>query len=618
MSENPQCFGKRSVRTRPLRSRDLDLLDLPSSATRRDAPAPYAWLAQRKDRPTALPAHLIAGPDGTPPTPVLIAAVAQQVAIQLVYGIVALLVAGALHLGPQETIGFLALSMLVLAGGGALQVLRRGPIGSGYGLSLISGISMLAPYALAAEAGATPGQIGLLCITAGLIAALFLTFDRRLLASIPSDVAGVVTFSIGAAVAARAPSTLGLDLEASDTAARLAAGLFTFMCTGLIALVPGLVGRFALPLSAAGGSALALLLGFHHDGAWDKIAAASWIALPAPVLPTATLPDLALLPAFLIGVLATLLASQSSLLVIQRAGDATWRRADLPPIRRGLLAVALTMAGAGAIGGMAPVVSSANVALSVQARVLSRSVVLFGSATLVLLALSPKMIALLVLMPPPVKAALLLYLGCVMMAAGCQAVAARALDARRTLVVGAGLSAALLVLASPPAIIAALPLWLRSPMMAGAMTALSLHLLTIPLVAKRKSLAITLGPAAGQDISDRCAAVAGAWGLRKDVATRLERALVELAEALAARGQARLEAKLNWAEDAVEVRLRVEGEPLPTTGGGAPPTAEDLLLDDAALERFTVWMALRQAEQVSQRSTGAGRHELSFLISGSA
>ena len=577
------------------------------------------WVSERKDRVTVPPAHLIAGPEETPPTPLLVASVAQQVAVQLVYGIIALLVAGVLNLGPHETIAFLALSLLVMAGGGALQVLSRGPIGSGYALPLIPAISMLAPYALASEAGATPGQIGLLCIAAGLITALLLIFVRSfltILATIPSDVAGLVTFSIGAAVVAQAPTTLGLDFEASNTSGLLAVAFVTFACTGLLALVPGLVALFALPLSAAVGSALALLLGLRDEAAWDSLTSASWIALPVPMPPAAVLPDLALLPAFMIGILVILLASRNSLLMIQRAGDASWRRADLPPIQRGLFAQALTIIGAGAIGGMPAAISRKHVILSVQTRVQSRRIVLVGSAALLVLALSPKIIAMFILMPAPVKAALLFYFGSVMMVAGCQAVASRELDARRILLVGATLSTALLVMTLPQAIITALPLWLRSPMMASAMTALSIHLLTIPLVSKRKSLVVKLGAAAGKDISDRCAAIAGAWGLKRVVAMRLERALVELGEALYARGQRRLEAKLNWAEDAVEVQLHVEGDPLPITGGGAVTTADELLLNDAALERFTVWLALRQAEQVIQHSRGGSRHELSFLIPG--
>jgi xanthine permease XanP len=473
---------------------------------------------------------------------------------------------------------------------------------------------MLGPYTLAAEAGASLAQAGMLCIASGLIASLFLVIDRRMLASVPSEVTGVVTFSIGAAVVARVHATAGLQTVDPGTLPLIAVGLATFVAIGLLALLPGLAGRFALPLGAAAGTAAALLLDFAGSGEVDRISAAPWLAPLMPMPPTFAMPDLTLLPAFLIGVLATPLASQSSLLAIQRAGDAAWRRPDVPPIRRGLLSMALTVAGAGAVGGMAPVTSSANVALSVQARVLSRSVVLVGSATLTLLAMSPKLVAALVGPPAPVKAGLLLYLGCVLMAAGCQSIASRALDARRTLVVGAGLSAAMLLLALPPALVAALPIWLRSPMVAGAVTALSLHVLTVMLVAKRMSVVVSISPAVGQDIADRCTRIAGAWGLRKEVAMQLERALVELAEVLAMRGQSKLEAQLRRTEVGVQVRLLVEGPALAIPGGHTVPSPEDLLGDEGAQERFIVWVALRQAERITQRRSGASRHELEFLV----
>ncbi|MGG5808091.1 solute carrier family 23 protein [Falsiroseomonas sp. CW058] len=591
--------------------------NLPEAGATRPRTVLTAWLA-RRDRPVARPPHLIAAADEVPPAASLLPTLLQQVGTQAVYGILILVVADAFGLAGAEASRFLCLTLLSLGLGALMQAARRGPVGSGYALSLIPTTSMLAPYLLVADAGGGLDQAALLCVASGAIAALAVVLDRRILTAIPTEIAGVVTFAIGASLLPRVVQALDPDATGGGGAALLATAAATFAATGLMALAPGPLARFALPLGALAGTVAALLAGLGEAGAAATLAAAPWLALPVPDPPLGATLDLALLPAFLLGVLANLLSWQSALVSMQRAGDAAWRRPDGGPIRRGLLGAALSVQLAGMLGAMAPGVSSAGAVFAIHARVLSRAVAVGGAALLILLACSPKAATLLVSIPAPVRAAMLLYMACFMMAGGCQTIAARALDTRRTLVAGLALCAVLLTLAAPPVLLAALPPALRSPVMVGAALALALHMATLPLVRRRWAVRIALGPASTQDIADLCARVAGGWGLRRELAARLDAALVELAEVMALHGLPSLDLRLTRREDdELAVQVAFAGAPLNLPAGPAP-SSEDLLGDDAAQEGFMLWMALRQAEGVRQREAPGGVRVLEFTLAAAA
>jgi NCS2 family nucleobase:cation symporter-2 len=284
--------------------------------------------------------------------------------------------------------------------------------------------------------------------------------------------------------------------------------------------------------------------------------------------------------------------------VIQKGSDASWSRPDAPPIRRALLANGIAIIGAGAIGGACPGPATAAVGLSVATGTLARAIVWVGSAMLVFVAFCPKLTMLFVVLPEPIKAAMLFFSAGFIMAQACQLVTARLLDTRRTLIVSVGLCTGIAVAVAPEAFIVAVPV-LASPLAVGAVCSFVMNLVTLPLVARSSTITVPLDAGALDAISDWFRGVAGSWALKPQTEVAAEQSLCELADLLVDRGQDKLALTARLAEDRVEITLRFSGAPLPD-----PPKfakAQDVMGDDEERHRFSVWLATRQAQGFRQR-----------------
>jgi NCS2 family nucleobase:cation symporter-2 len=542
------------------------------------------------------PAGLAHGLEEAPGLGSAAALALQQIAIQAIYLILPAIAGAQFGLLPIDIVNFLCLSVAAVAVAGLLQALPRGPVGSGYPVASIPSPVFLGVYLLAAP-GANLVVAGTLAVAAGLIGAVLALLLRRLQAIVPTEVAGVVVFLIGLSLLPRAFESAGMGEEAW-----LALGTLAVMVA--VALTGGRAGRFAVLVGAVCGTAAALLLGVGLRDEAGLFAAAPWFALPRPELPNLDAFDAGLLPAFCIALLASLASWTGDLVAFQRAADGAWRRPDTPPLRRGLLAQSLGIAAAGAMGGMVPSTSSACVGLAIATRTLARRVAVVAALALLVLACCPKALALVVLLPRPVEAAMLFYVCCFMLAAGCQLMTSRMLDMRRTFTVGLGVALGvgmLLRLASLPPLLARV---LESPVTAGAAVAILLNLLTAPLVARRAAFVIAPGPDAPREIDDRMEALGGAWGARRETIQRLGQALMEVTEVLAARGVADIRVQARYGDDQVEAAISWRGAPLPPAS--PRPDAADLDGPREAQEAFSLWLATRHALETRQRRTPDG------------
>ena len=272
-------------------------------------------------------------------------------------------------------------------------------------------------------------------------------------------------------------------------------------------------------------------------------------------------------------------------------------------IRRGLLANGMGIAAAGLLGGAAPGPATAAVGLSIATGTLARRIAWCGVPLLVIVALCPKFVALFVLTPAPVKAAMLFYVAGFIMAQGCQLATVRLLDTRRTLIMAFGLSSGLAVAIAPQIFVQTLPA-IASPLSFGAMMAFLANLCTLPLVSRRAELDLRMDARAGRNASDWLEQLGGNWGLKPQTARAAERAVSELAELLLERGTAAVALSARRSEDRVEIALKWQGEALPERS--ATVRAEDLLGPMEAQERFAVWMATREAQSFTQRSSPRG------------
>lgn len=142
------------------------------------------------------PASLDYGVDDNPPAAVVLTNAIQQIAIiaiNLVYPIVVFRAAGA---SVDITSGLLSAAMIVLAFGTFLQVLRLGPVGSGYMCPSTFTATYFAPSLLAARVGGLPLVFGM-TIFSGLFETVLAPILNRLRGVFPPEISGLVIFMIG-------------------------------------------------------------------------------------------------------------------------------------------------------------------------------------------------------------------------------------------------------------------------------------------------------------------------------------------------------------------------------------------------------------------------------------
>jgi xanthine permease XanP len=561
------------------------------------------FLARSEDRLATRPAGILFWLDDVPPRAAAFGLALQHVAIQSVYFVIPAVLAGSLSPDPADASRFLSLSILAVALWQVLQVLTRGLVGSGYPIPGTHSAALVGAYALTGAAGGGFGAVGAMLVLTG-VACVVLTFVmHRLRVVLPNEVAGVVVILIGVALVVLATQRLGLQpggtLPGPTGVLAVFVSLFVMAC---VALSRTRAAPFAVLIGTVCGVPLALALGQGYPDAAALLDRSEWLALPRPWAPQFDEVSAVPMLAFLVGIVALKATAMGSLVVIQRGADAGWSRPDAPPIRRGLLANALGIVAAGAVGGACPGPATAAVGLSVATGTFARRIVWIGAAMLVVTALCPKAVMLFVLLPEPVKAAMLFYVAGFIMAQGCMLVTARMLDTRRTLIVSFGLCAGVAVAVAPQAFIAVVPV-LASPLSVGAIVAFLINAATLPMVSRRAALRLPLDARAHRAVTDWVEGMAGKWALKPQTGAALQSALYELTDLLIDRGVPSLALGARLAEDRVEFTLTYPGDPLPDPPRQA--SVDDLMGPDDARHRFSVWLATRQAQGFRQRQDGA-------------
>jgi NCS2 family nucleobase:cation symporter-2 len=538
--------------------------------------------------------------DGKPPALVGAGLALQHVAIQSIYFVIPAVLAGSLSADPADAARFLSLSILGAALWQALQVLMRGPVGSGYPIPGTHTAALVGAYAITGLAGLGFGAAGAMVMITGLVCVLLTFVVHRLRLILPNEVAGVVVMLIGVALVVLGTHRLGLQPGGKMPGASAVLCVFASLAIMVIvALSRTRAAPFAVLVGTVVGVPLALTLGHGYSDAAQLLAARPWFGVPQPWLPRFDQVSSVPLLAFLVALVAIKATATGSMVVIQRASDASWSRPDAPPIRRGLLANGIAVIAAGAIGGTCPGPATAAVGLSIASGTLARRIVWIGVAILLVTAFCPKVAMLFVLLPEPMKAAMLFYVAGFIMAQGCQLVTARLLDTRRTLIVAFGLSSGIAVAVAPQAFVAAVPV-LASPISVGAVVAFLMNLVTLPLVSRRMVGTIPLDGSATRKVTEWVSSVAGSWALKPQTAVNMEQSLCELTDLLTDRGGTHsMEFAARLAEDRVEITVRWTGPALPAPPKRASP--HDLMGTDAERHGFSMWLVTRYAQGFRQR-----------------
>ena len=195
--------------------------------------------------------------------------------------------------------------------------------------------------------------------------------------------------------------------------------------------------------------------------------------------------------------LAAAMSATAVVTTYQRITDAEWVRPEPNSIAGGIFGDGISAIVAGLLGTHGLTISTANVGLVAATGVASRRIAFVIAAILVLAAFQPTLVGVLIIMPPPVMAAALLFTAMFIMISGVQIFALRVLDPRRTLVIGTGMMAFFLVSVTPLAF-ASVPHWAQplvtSPLVLATLTALTLNL--VFRIGIRHKVTMSIDPAA--------------------------------------------------------------------------------------------------------------------------
>src|SRR5262249_28715660 len=160
---------------------------------------------------------------------------------------------------------------------------------------------------------------------------------------------------------------------------------------------------------------------------------------------------------------------------------------------------------------------------------------------------------------------------------GVQIISSRVLDARRTIVIGAGILTFLLV-AIFPATFAGAPAWIQSvvssPLVLATVVALGLNLVFRIGIKKAIEMQIEAAAPPLEDVENFVERNAGGWGARRDVIARVKFTLMQAVEAisdLCDRAHP-IRLKMTYDEFDIEATLTYKGEQLELAV--APPSAE--------------------------------------------
>ena len=563
--------------------------------------------------PVRRPANVVYGLEDTPPLHVTALNGVQYVgliAINLVYPLLVFHVAGV----PAPLVGgLLGAGMLVLGVATFLQVLRIGPVGSGYMCPATFTATYLGPSLLAVQVGGLPLLFGM-TLFAGLLEVALAPLLNRLRPIFPPEVSGLVIFVIGLS-----GGIAGLRAMLGDKAAPVSAqewwvaGVTLATMIALNVWARGIARMLCALIGLVIGYVVAAVAGLIAPGSLRTVGAALWIGLPDFGHLSWSF-DVSMVVPFAIAAVAAAMKAVGTIAVCQRMSDADWVRPDMRSITRGVVADGASTALAGMTGALGTNTSTPAVGLAAATGMASRKVAYAVGAIFLLLGLFPKLTALLAVMPRPVVVASLLFAVTFVMINGLQVMSSRMLDSRRTLVIGLAIVAGAAVEVFPglsaTAPDAARPL-IGSSLVFSTAIALLLNALFRIGVKQTALFRVESVPVDPEKLEEFMEVNGAAWGARRDVIDRAKFNLAQSLEVVLESGEPRgpLEITASFDEFNLDVRVSYEGAPLelPDTR----PSAEEIVASEEGQRRLAGFLLRRFADRVSSTHR-AGRSTILF------
>lgn len=517
-------------------------------------------------------------------------------------------------LADARVVDVISVSMLVLGVTAILQVLRRGPVGSGLlAPSCFSG-AYLGPSLLAVNAGGLPLVLGM-TMFGGVVEVGLSRVLRYLRPYLPPEIAGFVVLLVGVTVGGLGVRyELGIAPAAPAGARELAVSAVTLgLMVGLNIWGRGAPRLFCALLGIVGGYVTAALLGVLPLTEFARRMDAPLFGIPT-VGDVGWSFDVALIVPFAVAAMAACLKTVGDLTTCQRVNDADWVRPDLRGISLGALANGIGSALAGFLGTTGLNASTANIGLSGATGVTSRRIAYATGGIFIALAFMPKLSGVLAVMPRPVMGAALMFVAAFIIVSGLQIITSRLLDTRRTFVIGLSFVIALAVDVSP-AYFRALPTSVQplfgSSLVVGMLAAILLNLIFRIGVRKVQNLVLPAGrvdPVALEQFMDENGA---SWGARRDVIEHASFNLTQSIETISGGcdPQGPLEITASFDEFSLDVHVSYAGKPLELPE--KRPTNEEIMASEDGQRRLAGYMLRRYADRVSATNK-SGRSTIHF------
>ncbi len=196
---------------------------------------------------------------------------------------------------------------------------------------------------------------------------------------------------------------------------------------------------YGVLIGMATGYALSAVADLLPLGQFQRVVEAPWIGLPSLVGAWDIDFRWSLLPVFVIVSICGALKSFGNLVMCEKVNDDQWSKPDTKRIGDGLMADGIAVTVSGLLGGVASDTSSSNVSLSGASGATSKWIGVAAGSLFILLGFSPKLSALLSIMPAPVVGAIVVFVVCFMMMSGLQIILGSKPDTRRIFVIGCAL-----------------------------------------------------------------------------------------------------------------------------------------------------------------------------------
>ncbi len=373
------------------------------------------------------------------PAPELATGLGIQLALLCVAGIVltpAIVIRAAG--GGESYLNWAVFAAVIVSGVSTItQALRIGRIGAGYVLAMGTSGAFIAVCVTALVQGG-PGVLATLVIVSSLFQFLLsarLSLLRHVLTPI---VSGTVIMLIPVTVMPIVFDLL-LDVpEASDPAAAPISALATLLVVVVIALkATGVLRLWALVIGVAAGSLISALFGLYDV---QRVLDAGWIGPPATGWPGVSFAFgpvfWTLLPGFIFVTLIGAIETIGDSVAIQRVSWRKPRAVDFRAVQGAVGADGLGNLLSGLLGTVPNTTYSSSVAVTELTGVASRRVGIALGLTFLVVAFSPKFLAIILAVPGPVVAAYTSVLLAMLFVLGMKIVIQHGVDYRGSVIVG--------------------------------------------------------------------------------------------------------------------------------------------------------------------------------------